>query len=72
MDNTYEKIIGEKLEDIKQNKNKKDAISFIQTEIGKYRLEAEKHSGFIRYTIHKTANDLEDRLNLALKNSIAK
>ena len=67
---TEETMIDMTLEAIEKNhRNKADAIEFIQIKIGQYRLEAEKYSGFVRSCIHQSANDLEKRLNQAMKNS---
>jgi len=54
------------LERIKLYKDKGD-IKYIQIEIGKYRLEALKYRGYIRYLINKDANEIERELRKSIE-----
>jgi len=54
------------LERIKLYKDKGD-IKYIQTEIGKYRLEALKFCGYIIYLIIKDANEIERVLRKSIE-----
>ena len=56
-------------EAIKRIANYRDRldIKFVNTQIGLYRLEAEKHWGLVRRLIHRQANDIEFNLNEAVR-----
>lgn len=54
------------IERIKLYKDKGD-IKYIHTEIGKYRLEALKYHGYIRYLINKDANEIERELRKSIE-----
>lgn len=69
--NQEERVIHYHLESIRNNAyNKNESIKFLTIKVGQYRVEAEKHHGYVKSLIHKMANDLEKQLVNAIKESI--
>ena len=63
-----EQIIWDNLMWIKGFRRDRDrAIKFVNTQIGLYRLNAERNYGFVRRYIHRQANDIENKLNEILE-----
>jgi hypothetical protein len=60
-----EDLIIEKLDLIAEKKLPKD-IKFVQSEIGRIRVYAEKQHGQIKWWLHREANEIEKELNKIL------
>jgi len=64
-----EKNIWDCIQRIKLYRDKND-IRFVRTEIGKYRINALNHYGYVRLLINRQANEIENELNHALENLV--
>lgn len=60
-----EKEIWQAISRICNYRDLKD-LKFVKTQIGYYRLEAERHKGIVRKMIHKDATFIEKELNIAI------